>query len=35
MNLIIQDLRVTERMYRADIIYMLRKAINERFYGFK
>ena len=35
MEAALQDLRVTERLYRADLIYMLRRAINERFYGFQ
>lgn len=35
MEIVKQDLRVTERLYRTDIVYMLRRAINERFYGRK
>jgi hypothetical protein len=28
-------IREIERGYRADIVFGLRKAINERYYGFK
>jgi len=28
-------IREIERSYRSDIIFNLRKAINERYYGFK
>jgi hypothetical protein len=35
MDDIMSLLREIERGYRADIIFGLRKAINERYYGFK
>jgi hypothetical protein len=28
-----EELRDIERRYRTDIMYMLRKAVNERYYG--
>jgi hypothetical protein len=35
MNETMSLLREIERGYRADIIFGLRRAINERYYGFK
>jgi hypothetical protein len=35
MGLLMTRLREIERDYRSDIMFQLRKAINERFYGLR
>jgi hypothetical protein len=35
MNDLLSSLRALERPYRADVLYNLRNAINERFYGLR